>query len=859
MEPTTTSPRTPPPPEGPPPRRRSKSGSKKKTVDTSSEYHAVDLPFARESPYFGFHVEKHRGQLRVADDHLAKVVSSATDLIAAMQAVGSASRQLAVVLEKTPQMFQSKTVTALGGVLQELSSAEDVLAESLELSFAKPLAAFRTELAKVDELRRASARADADAAVTVETLLHGDWAKVEKDLGKQKKLAKRKSPVAVEDDPPPQPNLGTFSTSSEDLAGGSIQGQSLASVVDARAKCAAEKRRRAELKRFDLSRFVSSLQRRKGLVLAEVSVAGLCSLRAFYAQASHAIGDVANAAHREQTSIARACEREREPWDLRMLRLQRILNQRELDLQLTTTTTTNGGDPSDESLPSSSSSSETTTTTTTEEADIRDLLTKAEAAHKVYSFEDDLADLYDESYCQPEKQDNNGGAMIALEGYLYSQTVASGGSRRQQSHWQRRWFTLDENALVVKKNAPGWPGQLLRGVLAREASTPDDEEPPIPKWDLEDELVATLLLSSVKVCGGDREDRCAFEVHSAHGQAYRLQCHGDDECKKWVQAMRDGVERQLVSGKDTQVVQRAVSSSAVSETAAEAPVVPGQMLRAFSSDPDSGGQSSPSTPAPRRKKKDGLQSPTTTTPKTSSSSADDAAARVLDQDECAWRLAKIEAENPRCSDCGAEKPDWCVINHGVLICLRCSGVHRSLGTHVSKVRSLRLDRISPLELSVITNIGNDAANSIYEDPSLVAAAAESYLKPTPDSDAPSLAAFIRAKWRDKLFVKKQPTTDLRGATLVKDVVGMLGALAAGGDMEARGSDGLAPLHIAAKHKNFEASQMLVINGAKIDAHDAFGFTPLDHFLKFDKINDDLTDDVRARYHAHLRRLLTPSI
>ena len=47
--------------------------------------------------------------------------------------------------------------------------------------------------------------------------------------------------------------------------------------------------------------------------------------------------------------------------------------------------------------------------------------------------------------------------------------------------------------------------------------------------------------------------------------------------------------------------------------------------------------------------------------------------------------------NKMCADCSARDPVWGVINRGIMVCINCSGVHRSFGTHMSKVRSIELD------------------------------------------------------------------------------------------------------------------------------------------------------------------------
>ena len=70
--------------------------------------------------------------------------------------------------------------------------------------------------------------------------------------------------------------------------------------------------------------------------------------------------------------------------------------------------------------------------------------------------------------------------------------------------------------------------------------------------------------------------------------------------------------------------------------------------------------------------------------------------------------------NAFCADCSAPRPDWVSINLGVTICIKCSGVHRSLGSHISKVRSMQLDVWTDELVKVIELAGNARARKVWE-------------------------------------------------------------------------------------------------------------------------------------------------
>ncbi|XP_061641069.1 arf-GAP with GTPase, ANK repeat and PH domain-containing protein 1-like [Phyllopteryx taeniolatus] len=106
--------------------------------------------------------------------------------------------------------------------------------------------------------------------------------------------------------------------------------------------------------------------------------------------------------------------------------------------------------------------------------------------------------------------------------------------------------------------------------------------------------------------------------------------------------------------------------------------------------------------------------------------------------------------NNFCVDCDAPNPTWASLNLGALICIECSGIHRNLGTHVSRVRSLDLDDL-PRELTlVLSAIGNHMVNCIWE------ARTMGHRKPPPDATREERESWIRAKYEQKLFVAPLP-------------------------------------------------------------------------------------------------------
>uniref|UniRef100_A0A3Q3JQQ8 Arf-GAP with coiled-coil, ANK repeat and PH domain-containing protein n=1 Tax=Monopterus albus TaxID=43700 RepID=A0A3Q3JQQ8_MONAL len=113
--------------------------------------------------------------------------------------------------------------------------------------------------------------------------------------------------------------------------------------------------------------------------------------------------------------------------------------------------------------------------------------------------------------------------------------------------------------------------------------------------------------------------------------------------------------------------------------------------------------------------------------------------------------------NTCCCDCGQPDPRWASINLGITLCIQCSGIHRSLGVHFSKVRSLTLDTWEPELLKLMCELGNRVINQIYE-------ARQEELgvrKPQPGDPRHEVEAYIKAKYVDRRFMRRPTDEELR--------------------------------------------------------------------------------------------------
>lgn len=248
-----------------------------------------------------------------------------------------------------------------------------------------------------------------------------------------------------------------------------------------------------------------------------------------------------------------------------------------------------------------------------------------------------------------------------------------------------------------------------------------------------------LRMASVREAR-NAERRFCFEVITPHFKRV-YQATSEDDMNNWITAINNALQSAVEGRVRTLPV---VSNSPATDSSGFRRDI-GSILTGKS--PSLGhAQAHPPSLIPGRRTTVGARPSSQRAP---SSSYDDSPDKLLQA------LRDNDQGNCWCADCGSgSKVEWVSINLAIILCIECSGIHRSLGTHISKVRSLTLDITSftPDIVELLLLVGNRISNMVWEsrlDPTM---------KPGPQATREQRLRFITSKYVDRAFVEPISST-----------------------------------------------------------------------------------------------------
>ncbi|CAN0923881.1 ADP-ribosylation factor GTPase-activating protein AGD2 [Linum grandiflorum] len=310
----------------------------------------------------------------------------------------------------------------------------------------------------------------------------------------------------------------------------------------------------------------------------------------------------------------------------------------------------------------------------------------------------------------------NGEVQILKQGYLLKRSSSSRGD------WKRRFFVLDSQGSLFYYRNKG-----IKGVQHRSTASADYNTGVFARFRTRHNRAASfdeggfdccrvnLQTSTLKMDSDNTDLRLCFRIISP-SKTYTLQAENAADRMDWVNKISGAIASLL----NFQLFQQSNSGKRTLETKEAVASRKSQELENYQN------------------------------------SEDDSVSRIL----------REIPGNELCAECSAHEPDWASLNLGILLCIECSGVHRNLGVHISKVRSLTFDvKVwEPTVLDLFRALGNVYSNSLWEGLLLLenkrikeSNVTISVTKPGPKDSTYSKEMYIHAKYVEKALVVRDAT------------------------------------------------------------------------------------------------------
>ena len=186
-----------------------------------------------------------------------------------------------------------------------------------------------------------------------------------------------------------------------------------------------------------------------------------------------------------------------------------------------------------------------------------------------------------------------------------------------------------------------------------------------------------------------------------------------------------------------------------------------------------------------------------------------------------------------CADCGAINPTWLSINWLTLLCMDCSGIHRSLGVQISKIKSLELDNINSDYIYLLFLIKQSDINQILEEK--INEIGEK--KPKPNDSRENKELFIINKYKNKKYMNNQNDKNdiiknifdnIKNNNLVNVYKFIISAHIELNNIYSYNGEEWGFVHYSVKEGNLFMIKLLYMLGADITLKDKKGLKPVDY-------------------------------